>query len=76
MLFLISEFGIQVVSEHRNVLTANRRKFRETVVGIGNHNENYKGQFDEVLRRMLEKLPQKTSEIHKKEKPRALGRNS
>lgn len=48
----------------------------KTVVGIGNHNENYKGQFDEVLRRMLEKLPQKTSEIRKKEKLRALGRNS
>ena len=27
-----------------------------------------KGQFDEVLRRMLEKAPQKTAEIHKPKK--------
>jgi hypothetical protein len=36
-----------------------------------------KGQFDEVLRRMLEKPPQKTSEIHKPKKVRkAQGRKS
>lgn len=36
-----------------------------------------KGQFDEVLRRMLEKPPQKTTEIHhpKKEHPKQ-GRKS
>jgi hypothetical protein len=28
-----------------------------------------KGQFDEVLRRMLNKPPQKTSDIHKKKQP-------
>lgn len=27
-----------------------------------------KGQFDEVLRRMLEKAPQKTAEIHRPKK--------
>ena len=36
-----------------------------------------KGQFDEVLRRMLEKAPQKTSDIHKPKKARkARGRKS
>ena len=35
-----------------------------------------KGQFDEVLRRMLEKPPQKTSEIHKpKREPKAQGQD-
>jgi len=29
-----------------------------------------KGQFDEVLRRMLEKPPQKTSSIHAKKEPK------
>jgi hypothetical protein len=29
-----------------------------------------KGQFDEVLRRMLEKAPQKTSEIKAEKKPK------
>ena len=29
-----------------------------------------KGQFDEVLRRMLEKPPQKTSDIHAKKAPK------
>jgi hypothetical protein len=29
-----------------------------------------KGQFDEVLRRMLEKPPQKTATIHKKKEPK------
>jgi hypothetical protein len=29
-----------------------------------------KGQFDEVLRRMLEKPPQKTSAIHAKKEPK------
>ena len=29
-----------------------------------------KGQFDEILRRMLEKAPQKTADIHKSRKVR------
>ena len=29
-----------------------------------------KGQFDEVLRRMLQKPPQKTSDIHAKKEPK------
>jgi hypothetical protein len=29
-----------------------------------------KGQFDEVIRRMLEKAPQKTSDIHVKKSPK------
>jgi hypothetical protein len=36
-----------------------------------------KGQFDEVLRRMLEKAPQKTAEIHKPKKaPQSQARKS
>ena len=36
-----------------------------------------KGQFDEVLRRMLETSPKKTAEIHKpKREPKAQGRKS
>jgi hypothetical protein len=30
-----------------------------------------KGQFDEVLRRMLEKPPQKTADIHRRKKTQA-----
>jgi len=36
-----------------------------------------KGQFDEVLRRMLEKAPQKNADLHKPKKERkAQGRKS
>jgi hypothetical protein len=32
-----------------------------------------KGEFDEVLRPMLQKPPQKTAKIHAKKKPKAAG---
>lgn len=36
-----------------------------------------KGQFDEVLRRMLDKSPTKTAEIHKpKKEPKSQGQKS
>lgn len=47
------------------------KNFATTVVGIGNPMKSDKGQFDEVLRRMLKEPPKKTSEIKaEKKKPK------